>query len=393
MLCCGQILLHVRLRYIIDLTPPAGLCSGWPATSFSEGQPLKQPDFTLLDEALGALDVLCCRGGIRLDDADRAILRRRIPSPITWLGGTRQSASGELSLAEQISCAALTVAESTRASQIFSAVYLGIYDAAADGVALTDVNEVARWYHASVRDNYPEAGRAFLRFATTYWTFKVILRRLDLEHRDMLLRSIFQRADELIAPLFFPQDGPLKIDPKQREDDQRRFLTTFGPRVDVKEFLLRNPILMRDRQDLGQTRSVDSAHSADPPRRTSAHSFLYLHGANLVQLILLLSIVTNVAAAVRFFTSSAPALGLWALAASVLLPRAVFALFLISERNGGLYRNLSPLLTSLYRRTLVQYQPMNYDTYFSRGLASAYVRESLKLCLWFVPSVLFLNGV
>ncbi len=133
-------------------------------------------------------------------------------------------------------------------SHLFAAAYLGFYELAAAGTALTDESSVKDWFGASVRENYPEAGPAFLRFATTYWTLKVLIRQLRLENSHALVHAFLRRVDDLLGELFFPSEGPIKIDPARREADQRRFLAAFGPKIDIEDFIQRNPILIRDRR-------------------------------------------------------------------------------------------------------------------------------------------------
>jgi hypothetical protein len=128
-----------------------------------------------------------------------------------------------------------------------------------------------------------------------------------------------------------------------------------------------------------------------PSGRRDFETFLFLRGTHIVQLLLLLSLVANGVAAVRFFADGRLILCLWAALATVLLPRAVLALFLIRERSGALYANLSGMLMALYRRTVVRYQPMAYETYYSAGGASrAYLRECVKLAFWSVPLIVSL---
>lgn len=131
---------------------------------------------------------------------------------------------------------------------MLASAHLGFYDAATDGVALTDIGSVKQWYGRTISENYPGAGVAFLNFATTYWTLKILLRQLELEDVSPLVRVLLGRMDSFLGDLFFPFEGPFIMDPAQREFDQRRFLNAFGPRINVADFLKHNPILIRDRK-------------------------------------------------------------------------------------------------------------------------------------------------
>ena len=56
---------------------------------------------------------------------------------------------------------------------------------------------------AQFDDNYPDAGVAFLRFAATYWTFKVLLRQLDLENLSPLVGALLDRMDSFLMERYF----------------------------------------------------------------------------------------------------------------------------------------------------------------------------------------------
>jgi hypothetical protein len=203
----------------------------------------------IIEEALAAFQFLAGRGGLFLDAADLQLLRREIPKvAVSWRGGIRNLPSGGVEFVEAINCSLLDETAAKRVGLMLASAYLGFYDAAADGVALTHVDSVKKWYGGTLSDNYPEAGAAFLKFSTTYWTFKVLLRQLDLENLSPLVGVLLVRMDSFLGELFFPFDGPFKIDPAQREVDQRRFLNAFGPRINIANFLNRNPILIRDKK-------------------------------------------------------------------------------------------------------------------------------------------------
>jgi hypothetical protein len=210
------------------------------------------PDATpsALTDAIAAVEHLAWRGSVRADSDHRVLLARTVNlSGVAWHGGIRQDQDSHLTFIEALFCEDLTPDEARRGGELLAASYLGFYDAAAEGIALVDVGAVKEWYGETVEENYPEAGRAFLRFATSYWTLKVLMRRLEIEKSSALVRALLTRIDDLVGPLFFPYHGLLKADPAQREADQRRFLDAFGPKIDIADFLKRNPILIRDRRD------------------------------------------------------------------------------------------------------------------------------------------------
>jgi hypothetical protein len=114
--------------------------------------------------------------------------------------------------------------------------------------------------------------------------------------------------------------------------------------------------------------------------------FLYRYGGYFVELILVVSVVGNLIAAVTLFSSGLPLFGLCAIPATFLIPRAVFALCLIRERHGMMYANQPRLLTHLYRKTFLRYHPENFML-SGDGAAAAYLRESFQFILWLVPLI------
>ena len=183
-----------------------------------------------------------------LDDTDCGLLRRIIPNDaVNWRGGIRDTASGGVTFIEAIDCRILDDVAAQRVGMMLASAYRGFYEAAADGAAVSAIDGVREWYGETIEDNYPEAGTAFLRFATTYWTLKVLVRQLEFYQLSPLARWLLVRLDSFLGDLFFPIDGPFKIAPTQRERDQVRLLNAFGPRIAVSDFIDGNPILIRDK--------------------------------------------------------------------------------------------------------------------------------------------------
>jgi hypothetical protein len=114
--------------------------------------------------------------------------------------------------------------------------------------------------------------------------------------------------------------------------------------------------------------------------------FLYRYGGYFVELILVFSVIGNVIAAVTLFNDGLLLFAIWALPATFLLPRSVFALCLIRERHGLMFANQPFLLTHLYRKTFLRYHPENFMLSSDTATAS-YLRESFQFVLWLVPLV------
>lgn len=123
----------------------------------------------------------------------------------------------------------------------------GYMTAAADGFEFVDSRKIQDRFGTTLSRNYPEAGATFLRFATTYWTFKILLSQEPFNKETNSAAAILNEIEGIIGPLFFPVPGPAQIDPDRRELDQREFLAETAPQINIEEFMAQNPILIRDR--------------------------------------------------------------------------------------------------------------------------------------------------
>ncbi len=106
----------------------------------------------------------------------------------------------------------------------------------------------------ALAEQYPEASDAFLRFAATYWPFKLWLdgqvedkaMGSSLKGKPMVL-ALLRVVETNIAGRFFPTPGGLKVPPDKREELQRALLKQLDPTFPIEEFIKGNPILIRDR--------------------------------------------------------------------------------------------------------------------------------------------------
>jgi hypothetical protein len=112
---------------------------------------------------------------------------------------------------------------------------------------------VARRFKHGIRENYPEASEAFLDFARTYWTLRVLVLALLQTHSDDTSLNLGERLlcqlEQEIGPVFFPFPGPEKIDSATREAFQRQLIEESGANIDIEDFMAGNPILLRDRDE------------------------------------------------------------------------------------------------------------------------------------------------
>ncbi|MFH1543185.1 MAG: hypothetical protein ABIE03_01480 [Patescibacteria group bacterium] len=115
------------------------------------------------------------------------------------------------------------------------------------GHKFTDINRIREFFGRSLEDNYPEASETFLKFATTYWTFKLYLQdfRNLSEYYAFLILS---RLEFDTASIFFPTPGLHFISSIEREKTQRELLKVLAPEINIEDFIKGNPILIRDKQ-------------------------------------------------------------------------------------------------------------------------------------------------
>lgn len=125
------------------------------------------------------------------------------------------------------------------------AMNCGFYKCAAEGYAFTLVSRIKERFGRSLEENYPGGSHAFLRFATSYWTLKLVQDDLwrDREHSNKLIFQLLSGLDLNIGSVFFPTPGPHKIPANLREQEQRRLILASGAKIDIEEFIKGNPIL------------------------------------------------------------------------------------------------------------------------------------------------------
>jgi hypothetical protein len=192
-------------------------------------------------ESCYAVEELARRGGQALSDADRKLLSRMIRTgTITWRGGVQEGPSGELAYRDALLSPDLSEPEVARLSPILVASFHGFFDAAADGLPLTQVSAVIELMGRTVNTAYPGAGRAFNGLAVTYWTLNALARAGSAGAASQIAVTVLDRIRSLVEPLFFRPAGDFRS-PRQRIEDQRKALRAFGRRFNEDDFLRGNP--------------------------------------------------------------------------------------------------------------------------------------------------------
>jgi len=124
----------------------------------------------------------------------------------------------------------------------------GFFRCAAKGVAFASEDGIKRRYGQTLKENYPEAGPAFLRFATSFWTLKLLLDAQPPSWRETLAGYVLGQVELNVSGLFFPTRTPQAVQRvAERELAQRQTLANFPELYDVDEFMRGNPILLRDK--------------------------------------------------------------------------------------------------------------------------------------------------
>jgi len=102
---------------------------------------------------------------------------------------------------------------------------------------------IKEWFRNSIEENYSLPSGPFINIAKTYWTHKIEVHNLFLEHYDLILSQVLLEVEGNIASVFFPTPGPGVFWVGQRKEMQRKLLKQYAPKIDIDAFLENNPIL------------------------------------------------------------------------------------------------------------------------------------------------------
>jgi hypothetical protein len=137
-----------------------------------------------------------------------------------------------------------------------SALY-GFFHCAAHGYAFVPATRIKQEFGKTLEENYASAYTtpAFMGFATSYWTLKIIT--IDERSTDdrLWLHVMLGKLEFDISSLFFPTPSSLNfsIPAKQREETQRMFLLESGASINIEEFIAGNPILQQHKKRQSST--------------------------------------------------------------------------------------------------------------------------------------------
>ena len=127
----------------------------------------------------------------------------------------------------------------------------GFFHLAAEGPHFRPVDRYREEFGDSLEANYPGAGAAFVRLATSYWTLHMLHGRLGTRYAGTSLQLAIHFVEDRVGRAFFPEDDVL--DSAQLARVQQRLIAQSGAPIDVEQFLLRQPSARR--QPAGRMRS------------------------------------------------------------------------------------------------------------------------------------------
>lgn len=94
--------------------------------------------------------------------------------------------------------------ESLSLDSLSESLFRGFFHAASRGQTFADPSSIASHFGRTLEANYPEAGPAFLNFAYTYWTLKLLHDDLVDHHQGSLALNLLTKLLLLeLAPIFF----------------------------------------------------------------------------------------------------------------------------------------------------------------------------------------------
>lgn len=131
-----------------------------------------------------------------------------------------------------------------RFQELFEAASLGFFHCAAEGLPLVSLGPQRVDFDLSLEANYPGSGAAFRRFATSYWTLRMLEARIARRYSGTGLQQLLCGIEARVARVFFVDPDNDETEPAERAAEQRRLILRSGADIDVEAFLLGNPLLM-----------------------------------------------------------------------------------------------------------------------------------------------------
>lgn len=174
-----------------------------------------------LDEASAAVRRLLEAVGDRFSDSDRDLL---------YGYGTDLMAA--------------SVQDQDRFAGMIGNARRGFFHCAARGEAFVPLELFAEQFGRSIEENYPGAGPAFLRLATSYWTLRMLEGRLRRRFAGVGIQHLLLAVEDAVGRLFFADPDDDSMEPAERAILQRLMIEESGAAIDAEEFLFGNPLLM-----------------------------------------------------------------------------------------------------------------------------------------------------
>jgi hypothetical protein len=171
-----------------------------------------------LDLGLAAVAAMLERAGLRCESGDTDLM-------LSYAAETESSKD-----------------KARRFAVIADSALQGFFHLAGEGHTFVSVDRYREEFGESLEVNYPGAGAAFVRFATSYWTLHMLHGRLSTRYAGTSLQQVLLFVEDRVGRAFFPEDEVL--DSAQLARVQRQLIAQSGAPIDVERFLFGNPLLV-----------------------------------------------------------------------------------------------------------------------------------------------------
>jgi len=143
-------------------------------------------------------------------------------------------------------------------------IFIGIFRASTDKHYFLPIGLVKTYFGKSIVDNYQKnSSDEFIEFTKTFWTFNILLLKLQDNHPNKLITKLFQWLILNVSSIFFPTPGPIKISAEIRKQAQKDILNMVNYSASIESFINGNPILENEleQQLLGKNDLVQNIMS------------------------------------------------------------------------------------------------------------------------------------
>ena len=134
-------------------------------------------------------------------------------------------------------------AQMDRVATLYRTLSSGFFHSAAVGYAFVPPERIQHKFGSSLETRYRGATPTFVRFATSYWTLKLMNEDLWMAFQAVsgakitLHTQLLGKLENDIASVFFPTPGPMRLPQFLRKRMQRKIIVGSGADIDIRELL------------------------------------------------------------------------------------------------------------------------------------------------------------